>query len=60
LLTLEELKQRLADRFDPDDLLEMLEIDSPLLVELAESIIQDKYDDLVKEVPDESSNYQEA
>lgn len=50
-LTLVELKQRLATK-DPDDLLELLKIDSETLVEWATDIIEERYDELVEEVSD--------
>lgn len=50
-LTLVELKQRLATK-DPDDLLEILNLDSETLVELANDIIEERFDELVEEVSD--------
>lgn len=50
-LTMEELKQRLAHK-DPDELLELLHLDSETLIELAEDIIEDHYFELVEAVSD--------
>lgn len=52
-LTLEELKERLADRLDEITLLELLNITSYDLVERFADIIEDNYDKLQKEINDD-------
>jgi len=49
-LTLHELKQRLAAKYDPDDLLELLNISSEQLVDVLEDFIIDKQDELTAEL----------
>jgi hypothetical protein len=50
-LTTDELKKLLAYK-DPDELLDLLQLDSATLVELASDIIGERYDELLKEVED--------
>jgi hypothetical protein len=52
-LTLEELKERLADRLDEITLLELLNITSYDLVERFADLIEDNYDKLQKEINDD-------
>jgi hypothetical protein len=52
-LTLEELKERLADRLDEIILLELLNITSYDLVERFSDLIEDNYDKLQKEINDD-------
>ena len=52
-LTLEELKQKLAERLDEVTLLDLLGITSYDLVERFEDLIEDKYDKLLKEIEDD-------
>lgn len=55
MLTLEEIKERLAERIDEVGLLEVLEIDSYMLVERFADIIEaniEKYADLVDDGED--------
>ena len=52
-LTLEELKEKLAERVDEVTLLDLLAITSYDLVERFEDIIEDKYDKLMKEIQDD-------
>jgi hypothetical protein len=52
-LTLEELKERLADRLDEITLLELLNITSYDLVERFSDLIEDNYDKLQKEINDD-------
>jgi hypothetical protein len=50
MLTLEELKERLAERLDEITLLELLSINSYDLVNRFEDFIEDNYDKLMKEI----------
>ena len=52
-LTLRELKDKLAERYDPELLLEMLEISSEDIVEAFEDKILARFDNLQDEVSDE-------
>ena len=52
-LTIEELKQKLAERLDEVTLLDLLGITSYDLVERFEDLIEDKYDKLLKEIEDD-------
>jgi len=52
-LTLEELKERLANRLDEVTLLELLNITSYDLVERFEDIIEERYEHLCKEIEDD-------
>jgi hypothetical protein len=59
-LTLPELKQRLADKYDPESLLETLGLNTTeALVEVLNDYIEENYDKLVLEVDDDFSPYQE-
>jgi len=51
-LTLEELKEKLAEQLDEVTLLEILGITSYDLVERFEEVIEDKFDKLEKEIDD--------
>ena len=51
-LTLEELKEKLAEQLDEVTLLEILGITSYDLVERFEDLIEDKFDKLEKEIDD--------
>ena len=53
LLTLEELKQKLAERLDEITLLDILGITSYELVERFEDLIEAKYEKLLKEIQDD-------
>jgi hypothetical protein len=53
MLTLEELKQKLAERLDEITLLELLGINSYDIVERFEDFIENNYDRLMKEIEDE-------
>lgn len=59
-LTLPELKQRLADKHDPESLLETLGLNSTeALVEVLSDYIEENYDKLAPEVEDDNfSPYQ--
>lgn len=50
-LTLVELKQRLSAK-NPDDLLELLRLDSETIVELATDLIEERFEELSEEVDD--------
>lgn len=52
-MTLSELKQRLAERLDPDTLLEELNISSEELVERFTDKIEDDFDRLEAEYDDQ-------
>ncbi len=52
-LTLAELKEKLAERYDPELLLEILEISSEDIVEAFEDKILARFDVLQDEVSDE-------
>jgi len=52
-LTLEELKEKLADRLDEITLLELLNITSYDIVERFADLIEDNYDKLQKEINDD-------
>ena len=49
-ITLVELRQLLAERFDEVTLLELLNVNSFDLVEAFSELIEDRYEDLLKEV----------
>jgi hypothetical protein len=53
MLTLEELKQKLAERLDEITLLELLSINSYDIVERFEDFIENNYDRLMKEIDDD-------
>lgn len=48
MLTLEELKTRLANEFDEVSLLELLEIDALMIVNHFGDLIEDRYDELIE------------
>jgi len=52
-LTIEELKEKLAERLDEVTLLDLLGITSYDLVERFADLIEDKYDKLLKEIEDD-------
>ena len=52
-LTLEELKERIAERMDEDSILEILNIDSYQLVEAFSDLIEEHYDKLNSQMEDE-------
>lgn len=57
-LTLEELKSRLAAKYDPDELLERLGlVDSEVLVEVLSDYIEENYDKLILEVEDDDRDF---
>jgi hypothetical protein len=53
MLTLEELKTKLAERLDEITLLELLSINSYDIVERFEDFIENNYDRLMKEIDDD-------
>jgi hypothetical protein len=53
MLTLEELKAKLAERLDEITLLELLSINSYDIVERFEDFIENNYDRLMKEIDDD-------
>lgn len=52
-VTIRELQERLAERRDPDEIVELLEITSDELVEAFPDKIEDNYEQLVQELFDE-------
>jgi hypothetical protein len=57
-LTLEELKQRLAAKYDPDEMLERLGlVDSEILVEVLSDFIEENYERLLEEVEDDDTEF---
>lgn len=52
-VTLPELKQRLIDRFDIDDLIELFKLTPEQLVEACSDIIDEDFERLANEVFDE-------
>ena len=52
-LTIEELKEKLAERLDEVTLLDLLGITSYDLVERFADLIEDKYDKLLREIEDD-------
>jgi predicted nucleic acid-binding protein len=52
-ITIEELKERVIEQMDTDDLLEVLQIDITELVEAFTDKIEEHYDRLVQELCDE-------
>lgn len=53
MLTLFELKQKLAERFDPDGLLDLLNPSSEQVVEAFTDMIDERMDELIAELQDE-------
>ena len=56
-LTLEEVKERLLKNFDPDDLLEALQITSEEMLERFEDKLINKLDVFEEELEDEENEY---
>lgn len=56
-LTLEEIKERLLKTFDPDDLLEALQITSEQLLDRFEDKLINKLDVFEEELEDEKNVY---
>ena len=56
-LTLEEIKERLLKSYDPDDLLEALEITSEQLLERFEDKLINRLDVFEEELEDEQLEY---
>jgi hypothetical protein len=50
MITIVELKERLAAQFDEVTILDMLEIDSKMLVNAFTELVEENYDKLVAEV----------
>ena len=46
-MTIAELQEYLVDHYDPDDLLEMLQINSEQLVEAFDHKIEERYEQLI-------------
>lgn len=55
-ITLADLKQRILDRVDPDRLLELLNLNTEQLVAAFEDEIEDKYDELVSELYEDTDD----
>ena len=58
-LLLHELRARLAQEFDPDTILELLNITSEELVEAFSDRIEEQYDKLITEVDEEEWQQQD-
>jgi hypothetical protein len=56
-LTLEEVKERLLKTFDPDDLLEALQITSEQLLERFEDKLINRLDMFERELKEEENEY---
>ena len=56
-LTLEEVKERLLKTFDPDDLLEALQITSEQLLERFEDKLINRLDIFERELEEEENEY---
>ena len=56
-LTLEEIKERLLKTFDPDDLLEALQITSEELLDRFEDKLINRLDVFEEELEDEENEY---
>jgi hypothetical protein len=56
-LTLEEIKERLLKAYDPDDLLEALEITSDQLLDRFEDKLINRLDQFEEELEDEELEY---
>ncbi len=54
MLTFKELKERMSERLNPDDLIEILEISSEELVEAFQDKIQERLDHFLGEFDEES------
>ena len=52
-LTLEELKERIAERMDEESILELLAIDSYQLVEAFADAIEEQYDKIAPQMEDD-------
>jgi hypothetical protein len=50
MITIVELKERLAAQFDELTILDMLEVDSKMLVDAFTELVEENYDKLVAEV----------
>lgn len=51
-MTLTELKQRMADKLNPDEILEILEVDSEELLEYFEDKVEARFEELAREYGD--------
>lgn len=56
-LTLEEIKERLLKTYDPDDLIEALEITSEEVLDMFEDKLINKLDVFEEELEDEEDEY---
>lgn len=52
-MTISELQEYLAEHYDPDDLLEMLHIDSEQLVHAFDHKVEEYYDQLISTITEE-------
>lgn len=55
-VTIRELQERLAERYDPDEIVEVLDITSDELVEAFPDKVEEHYDELVQELFDFGTN----
>jgi hypothetical protein len=56
-LTLEELKEKLMDNYDPDDLLEFLELSSEEILDRFEDKVIKRFEQLEQEFLEEEDEY---
>jgi translation initiation factor 2 alpha subunit (eIF-2alpha) len=54
MLTIQDLKDRILQTYDPDDILELLNISAEELLEQFEHKLEEKYDGLCKEFEDDT------
>jgi hypothetical protein len=59
-ITIREIQERAAERLDPDELVELLDISSEELVEAFPDKIEEHYEQLVQELFDEFGEDQET
>jgi hypothetical protein len=59
-ITIRELQERAAERLDPDELVELLDISSEELVEAFPDKIEEHYEQLVQELFDEFGQDEET
>lgn len=52
-VTIRELQERLAERYDPDEIVEALDVSSAELVEAFPDKVEEHYDELVQELFDD-------
>lgn len=55
-MTLVELKERIAERLNPDEIIELLDISSKEILEEFGDKIEEHYDELIKEYGDDEES----